>query len=552
MRLLICETLTFQEFFGSQIPKYAILSHTWGEEEVLFQDFGDMETAKGKKGWSKIEKSCEVALKEGYHFMWIDTCCINKESSTELTEAINSMFQWYQYADTCYAYIADHDTSTPGSSLAKSRWFTRGWTLQELIAPSVVKFFDCNWKEFGTRDKMRTELSSITLIGTDVLKSSKRRSIAVLLDTIPVARRMAWAAARQTTRIEDIAYCLLGIFQVTMPLVYGEGERAFIRLQEEIIKKSNDLTLFAWTATKTTITSGPSNGHVLPIMDRGILATSPREFAEASKIRHTSDLRGNPGYSVSNRGLRIKKEFHQIHEDRLFMGLLCRGESRSGELGITLQHVGHGNYARTHPERLERAPSTSSSGAKPSAQSIFINLTRQVDFSLRHMDPTHLSPSFYIGNNLRSISGTKHVDFGPKDCWDESKNLFLTYEQSTFVGYYRFGNREKYKYPTQIAIVFGFSDLEEPWVCIATNATNHSVYNATKEGDFEKMASLGAPAAKANYTSVTLKLTRSGNSKESVRLNVSLDRYISDGLPICVLDVRHEAFSTSMGSCVIM
>ena len=133
----------------------------------------------------------------------------------------------------------------PDANMSQSRWFTRGWTLQELIAPAQVQFYDKSWNSIGMKDNLSQELSLITGIGQEVLLASKGRNLEELLDQVPTARKMSWAANRETTRIEDTAYCLLGIFGVNVPLLYGEGERAFIRLQEEIVKNSNDLSLLA-------------------------------------------------------------------------------------------------------------------------------------------------------------------------------------------------------------------------------------------------------------------------------------------------------------------
>lgn len=246
---------------GIQIPPYAILSHTWGDGEATFQDFADPKAAVLAKGFAKIKYTCRRARQNGMGYAWVDTCCIDKTSSAELTEAINSMFQWYASSAVCYAYLADLgpndavDTAKPASEFACSRWFTRGWTLQELIAPQIVKFYDRDWKFRGTKAGLSRAVSAVTGIDEEVLRDSST------LFGIPVARKMSWAAGRQTTRLEDIAYSLLGIFNMNMAMLYGEGEKAFIRLQEEIVKETNDLTIFAWQAVKTDqVASGNSAG----------------------------------------------------------------------------------------------------------------------------------------------------------------------------------------------------------------------------------------------------------------------------------------------------
>jgi len=171
---------------------------------------------------------------------WIDTCCIDKTSSAELSEAINSMFSWYQKSQVCYAYLSDVSSSANDhykakSEFRRSNWFTRGWTLQELLAPKFVEFYDQNWVEIGTRAAMQKLLHEITGIRTfDDIGSAN------------VAEKMSWASRRVTTRIEDQAYCLMGLFGVNMPLLYGEGAKAFLRLQLEIWNMTNDESIFAW------------------------------------------------------------------------------------------------------------------------------------------------------------------------------------------------------------------------------------------------------------------------------------------------------------------
>ena len=191
--------------------------------------------------------ACETVRLNGYRYIWIDSCCIDKSSSSELSEAINSMYAWYRDTDICFVYLADvpdspfSALSAPGSPFRTSRWFTRGWTLQELIAPRRIVFLSQAWSAFGTKVTLKKPLEEITGISGEVLLCE------VALDQISVARRMSWAAARETTRIEDRAYCLFGIFDVNLPTLYGESDRAFQRLQEEILKRIPDQSFFAWS-----------------------------------------------------------------------------------------------------------------------------------------------------------------------------------------------------------------------------------------------------------------------------------------------------------------
>lgn len=229
------------EFFESDIPKYAILSHRWGSEEVTL---ADLKNGNGKKmtGYGKIQFCGEQAKRDGLQYIWVDTCCIDKSNSTELAEAINSMFRWYRDAAKCYVYLPDvsrpRTDSADGSNEAwvstfrKSEWFKRGWTLQELIAPASVDFFCKEGELLGNKVSLERHICEVTGIPATALRGSQ-------LSVFSVAERMSWAASRETYRQEDKAYSLLGIFDVNMPLIYSEGkDKAMRRLREEIDKAS--------------------------------------------------------------------------------------------------------------------------------------------------------------------------------------------------------------------------------------------------------------------------------------------------------------------------
>ena len=267
MRLINTRTLELHEFFPSRLPPYAILSHTWSDEEVTFQDMSAPRRF-GKRGYDKILQTCRLALEQGLEFAWVDTCCIDKSSSAELTESINSMFQWYKNAAVCYVYLEDLRPAAPAADeLEYCRWFTQGWTLQELLAPDTIHLYDMTWTCRGSKQNFIDAISRATWIPDKVLHRHQA------LKECSVAARMSWAAHRQTARIEDTAYCLLGLLDVNMPLIYGEGLKAFRRLQEEIVKRNNDLTIFAW--------DNPPN-HEQPSC--GLFATSPEAFAHSSGI----------------------------------------------------------------------------------------------------------------------------------------------------------------------------------------------------------------------------------------------------------------------------
>lgn len=355
MRLLDVKSLQLEEFVTQRAPKYAILSHTWEDEEISFKEMSDLPSeSRTKKGYKKIIATCRVALQDGYDYVWIDTCCIDKSSSAELTEAINSMFRWYQRADICYAYLSDLPVATSldavsiNAELRNCRYFTRGWTLQELIAPREVVFFDQGWQSRGSKSTLAGLLSDVTGIKTSILKQQAP------LSSICVAQKLSWAASRNTTRIEDTAYCLLGIFDVNMPLLYGEEEKAFRRLQYEIIKSVADMSIFSWQLSRP-IESGAhhSSSNLSPRRTFcGLLADSPRAFAQCGSIErllhhHRAD------FSVSNNG--IKTRLRLVLEpilnrqgDRYMLPLNC--VSKYDELvAIRLRKCGADQFVREDP-----------------------------------------------------------------------------------------------------------------------------------------------------------------------------------------------------------
>jgi hypothetical protein len=243
MRLLQSDgggNLSLAEFFEDDIPEYAILSHRWGADEVSYKDMIDGKS-KGKAGYGKIQFCGEQARRDGLEYFWVDTCCIDKSSSAELSEAINSMFRWYQKATRCYVYLSDvsrEDRKARGASVEcawefafrASKWFTRGWTLQELLAPRSVEFFSRERIRLGDKGTLEQQIHEITGIPAMALRQHT-------FSQFEVDERFSWAKSRQTTRGEDKAYSLFGIFDVHMPLLYGEGEvKAFQRLREAIDK----------------------------------------------------------------------------------------------------------------------------------------------------------------------------------------------------------------------------------------------------------------------------------------------------------------------------
>ncbi|KAI1323970.1 hypothetical protein F5Y16DRAFT_382411 [Xylariaceae sp. FL0255] len=306
MRLINVRTLQLETFLdASKRPPYAILSHTWlsDKEEVSFEDLQSYHASSSRvppvtqeqpavhpqlspintrPGFHKIREFCRVALQSEFlEWAWVDTCCIDKRSSAELSEAINSMFKWYKEATVCVVFLQDVETPEISlSNLEHSRYFTRGWTLQELLAPRQLSFYDSQWRCIGDMKQnigLCNMISEITKVPMAFLTGSS-------LSEACVAKKMSWASKRKTTRVEDTAYCLMGIFDINMALLYGEGDKAFIRLQEEIIRQTHDHSILAWgELSDESIPNEPNQRF-------GALAASPKDFEDCW------DFERAPGY----------------------------------------------------------------------------------------------------------------------------------------------------------------------------------------------------------------------------------------------------------------
>jgi Heterokaryon incompatibility protein (HET) len=229
-----------KNLLNDAITQYAILSHTWGDDsqEVTFEDMVNG-SGRHKAGYEKIRFCGEQAARDGLQYFWVDSCCIKKSSDSELSESINSIFRWYQRAATCYVYVSDVSTrkrkerdeeleNTWESAFRNSRWFMRGWTLQELLAPASVKFFSREGSLFGDKQSLKQQIHEVTAIPITGLLGRP-------LSEFGVEERMSWAEMRLTKREEDFAYCLLGLFDIHIPIIYGEGRaNAVRRLRREI------------------------------------------------------------------------------------------------------------------------------------------------------------------------------------------------------------------------------------------------------------------------------------------------------------------------------
>ncbi|KAI1152223.1 hypothetical protein F4825DRAFT_327318 [Nemania diffusa] len=304
--------------------------------------------AESRAGFEKIKACCKVARENGLEWVWIDTCCIDKTSTAKLSEAINSMFRWYQKATVCYAYLADvHDEH----EFASSRWFRRGWTLQELIAPKILQFFSHDWTLLGSRLDRQESLWAITGIDEHVLSTGD-------CSRVSIAQRMAWASGRETTRAEDRAYSLMGIFDVNMPLLYGEGStKAFLRLQQEILRASDDQTIFAWGLPETQdIPMHTSSSTISPCSSReqwlGLLADSPERFSTKHVVFQIREVIQEQGAFapispvVSGSGIRI--DLPILEKDGLKYGVLAATVASQKTAYIALHLI---QYDTTHHAR---------------------------------------------------------------------------------------------------------------------------------------------------------------------------------------------------------
>ncbi|KAH7321336.1 hypothetical protein B0I35DRAFT_212192 [Stachybotrys elegans] len=462
MRLLDTHRLELMDVAGDNIPAYAILSHTWGQEEVTFQEMQYVthkwsravsQTAsaiKAKSGYIKIKRSAALAVEHGYDFIWIDTCCIDKSSSAELSEAINSMYQWYKKAAICYAHLEDVSqpyhaatgTEFRGSvfrfNCQNSRWFTRGWTLQELIAPEDVMFYDADWNFLGSKwgdEDVRASLAGITGIDVRVLEG-----LLSPADT-SIATRMKWASQRQTTRVEDVAYSLMGLFDVNMPLLYGEGTKAFVRLQEEILKGSDDHTIFAWGTSQP-----PGSGEKLG----GLLAESPAAFAKVSNYRPLPPAasRGSTAWAITNHGLRIhlylqpvKVYGMHVFKDEYDAILECakrRWDGSSESPAIRLRRLYGDQFARINPQIVKvTTPSYTQDAQSGSYEVIFVK-----------QKPVYAVPEFVVSfNNIQQPRPARQPPVSltgvwPERYWDaETATLRCTpSDANRIVGLFRFKN----------------------------------------------------------------------------------------------------------------
>ncbi|KAK5994862.1 Vegetative incompatibility protein HET-E-1 [Cladobotryum mycophilum] len=407
MRLINVKTLKLEEFLDS-VPKYAILSHTWGDEaeELTFRDVQDGNINKPGIGRVKLHGCCQQAQKDGLEYAWIDTCCIDKTNSVELSEAINSMFRWYSDADFCYAYLSDvpGDDNAPkeGSKFLTSRWFLRGWTLQELLAPEHVRFYNEDWVIIGTKGNMCATIGKITGVPRHFLLGITD------LHTASVAQRMSWAAQRDTKRKEDLAYCLLGIFD------------------EQIMKTTRDDSILAWgLSTDEPFTNEDSD----QVIAGRILAAAPSDFANSGQIvpREQASTSLN-ALDMSGGSLRINTSLFTTSKGNTFGLLNCRPEHDDDHVvGIPLIKVTALSDEFVRPKGCYSVlqPITASNDTpKP------IHIKHESDKKISKISMDKERQFWLYEDEQFSEVNLTLIDVEPQSCWDKERALITSTTKS--------------------------------------------------------------------------------------------------------------------------
>ncbi|KAI1280225.1 heterokaryon incompatibility protein-domain-containing protein [Xylaria sp. FL0933] len=540
MWLIDTSTLKLKFFTEAKKGSYAILSHTWGEDEVSFEqvrnfDPRQLEDAEQQHRFIKIVKTCELAAQCGLAYAWIDTCCIDKSSSAELSEAINSMFKYYQDAAFCVAFISDLP-SPPNTAMINldferqfphCRWLTRGWTLQELIAPSQVFFYDSTWTFRGAKQDWKPLLFMETGVDESILDDPNG------LRLIPVAQRMSWASKRQTTRAEDMAYCLLGIFDVNMPLIYGEGRKAFTRLQEEIAKESYDLSLFAWQQLNSLQKY------------RGILAQSVAEFVHCRGIKHRTKGAVFPhDFTLTNRGLRLETAL--VHVPAASMDLIWNLgfsyrddwpiDTSEGWIGIYLAKTQNG-FVRARPGELFVA---GLQGRMRSPTGI-IHIRKMVD-SLESLDIERRferSIRVELNENLIRPQEVSLETFLPESLWVRNYASFL--HQGRGINAYIRG-RVRLSEDVVQPIIVACSTMNMP-VCTIWHprdalwhSVDHFLNISTQRADFVAVDYLRVHFSTQELSMRTRKDIRIQGTKSFVSISAELKEHLSEeGQPVFTL-----------------
>lgn len=396
MKLLHTHNFTLESFPEPPSQSYACLSYTWGTPphgEVSHRDvvgcgarspkadYGTLKDRASLPAWARrdtesarrVVGACSRAREVGIKYLWVDTICIDRTSLADISEAINSMYRWYRQATVCYAHLSDlapsalpstddvasamADCSLDETSLGRSRWFTRGWTLQELLLPRRLELYDREWNLRGSKSSSHVVemLSRISGVETAVLSDPDR------IADFSYGRRMAWAAKRQVTRGEDAAYALLPILGVNMTVRYGEGgERAFQRLQEKVIRVTTDLSPLCWRSCWEDEMSD-EEGEEGEQFFGGCLASSPAEFSHfVATPEWQEPFHSDAELQFNNKGLNIRAPLAPWRRSTRDVVMYLNSSSRSREgmqhVGVLLRECEPGVFARLSPKEVVRLP----------------------------------------------------------------------------------------------------------------------------------------------------------------------------------------------------
>jgi hypothetical protein len=510
MRLININTFRLETFVEPSIPEYAILSHTWDGEEVVYEEFikASKNVVEKDARYHKIRGCAELAAEADLSNFWIDTCCIDKSSSAELQEAINSMYRWYQNSEVCFVYLGDQ-LSTTMLSIKSCRWITRGWTLQELIAPYVVQFYDSDWNLVGNkRDHGFLQmLSEHTGVETEILRDGD-------LNSACVAQKLSWASRRQCTLIEDTAYSLMGLFNVNIPMLYGEGNKAFIRLQEEIIKSTFDMSIFAWedkSAGSDTFS--------------GLLAKSPKYFNSSKALYKLNSLGNLSPYSMTNLGLNLKATLQDVTDQNRNRFLLrldnikmnSSSQTDEKDLAIYLEKLpsGANQYIRVECHKFVRWAMTT-------------NEENKTDIYI-HQHPilprSRLSPramSFWISSILIRTDTSIKENFllagqilrvWPASDWVPNKNMIKIHTK---------------KY-IKIAVVW-YGDKKIRAICLILRSSGehqiaivHNIDIKTNETQIQEMVIKALDDASGSFVSAVASTYESSEISEDFKVNISAE-----------------------------
>ncbi|KAF9226111.1 HET-domain-containing protein [Gyrodon lividus] len=366
---------------------FAMLSHRWGRLEPTYQDIKNGGISdRPSPGATKLHKFCLLAREQGFLWAWSDTCCIDKSSTAELQESIVSMFTWYRNSALTLIYLFDVLDDSE-QSLRGSAWFTRGWTLQELLAPKTVQFFKADWTPLSVCGRYHHNYKDCTdCVGLLASITGIQENFIVWFEpgTKNVKERMSWAAHRKTTKPEDISYCLLGIFDVQMPVMYGEREKAFVRLQESIMKKSTDPSLFDWVGK--------------PCSENSFLASSPYCF----RLRQ-------PGALACPSQMRISESCTEVTADLRRQHFHLTMYNVIKAVGPNASHPANyiaGSKLQTHG-LLYPVKHVSETNASGSQEPEFLCKTHQYDMYVESMDAI---PSVTVTTVLRLRTGDHHPE----------------------------------------------------------------------------------------------------------------------------------------------